>query len=288
MLHTTPLSHMPSPLPRRNRWVPTSFSFPNGGGLPPDEDGSASALPFSRPAQRSLHVTAYTLAESLTDPFTPECFSRFVTSTTVPIATGWNDPCRVGFAPTEVVHLCTAHSTMKHVDDNSLVPSRGSGGPLAPWIDAFSDWARQQGYSRSAMSRRVSLATGFDAWLEHEGIDPDHLTSDHPARYLQYRARRQRLYDGDAAALRHLIDFLRLEGVVPAEKTSAGRKTAVERYVLDYERYLSRLCNFAAACAAGAALKRSGLSRTRRHRLARRNAARTHEGRSAQGVSLAP
>ena len=103
---------------------------------------------------------------------------------------------------------------MKHVDDNSLVPSRGSGGPLAPWIDAFSDWARQQGYSRSAMSRRVSLATGFDAWLEHEGIDPDHLTSDHPARYLQYRARRQRLYDGDAAALRHLIDFLRLEGAL--------------------------------------------------------------------------
>ena len=109
MLHTTPLSHMPSPLPRQNRWVPTSFSFPNSGGLPRNEGGSASALPFSRPAQRSLHVTAYTLAESLTDPFTPECFSRFVTSTTVPIATGWNDPCRVGFAPTEVVHLCTAH-----------------------------------------------------------------------------------------------------------------------------------------------------------------------------------
>ena len=100
---------MPSPLPRRNRWVPTSFSFPNGGGLPRNVGGSASALRFSRPAQRSLHVTAYTLAESLTDPFTPECFSRFVTSTTVPIATGWNDPCRVGFAPTEAAHLCTAH-----------------------------------------------------------------------------------------------------------------------------------------------------------------------------------
>ena len=111
---------------------------------------------------------------------------------------------------------------MKHVDDNSLVPSRGSGGPLAPWIDAFSDWARQQGYSRSAMSRRVSLATGFDAWLEHEGIDPDHLTSDHPARYLRYRARRQRLYDGDVAALRHLIDFLRLEGGGPRREDIGG------------------------------------------------------------------
>ena len=36
-------------------------------------------------------------------------FDRFVTSTAVPIATGWNDFCRVGFAPTQVVHLCTAH-----------------------------------------------------------------------------------------------------------------------------------------------------------------------------------
>ena len=63
---------MPSPLPRRNRWVFKSFSFPNGGGLLHIPGGSASALPFSRPAQRSLLVTACTLAESLTDPFTSE------------------------------------------------------------------------------------------------------------------------------------------------------------------------------------------------------------------------
>ena len=42
--------------------------FPNGGGLPRNAGGSASASIFSRPAQRSLHVTACTLAESLTDP----------------------------------------------------------------------------------------------------------------------------------------------------------------------------------------------------------------------------
>ena len=108
VLHTTPLSHMPSPLPRRNRWVPASFAFPNGGGLPRNSDGSASALPFSRPAQRSLHVTACALAKSLRTLYT-RSFDRLVTSTAVPIATGWNDICRVGFAPTEVVHLCTAH-----------------------------------------------------------------------------------------------------------------------------------------------------------------------------------
>ena len=46
----------------------TSFASPNGGGLPRNSGGSASALPLSRPAQRSLHVTACALAKSLTDP----------------------------------------------------------------------------------------------------------------------------------------------------------------------------------------------------------------------------
>ena len=37
--------------------------FPAAGSLPRFLGGSASALPFSRPAQRSLHVVACTLAE---------------------------------------------------------------------------------------------------------------------------------------------------------------------------------------------------------------------------------
>ena len=58
VLHTPPLSHIPPSLPRRNRWMRVSLSFPNGGGLPRIPAGSASALPFSRPARRSLHITA--------------------------------------------------------------------------------------------------------------------------------------------------------------------------------------------------------------------------------------
>jgi hypothetical protein len=38
-----------------------------------------------------------------------EGFGSFVTSTTAPIATGWNDSCRVGIAPTEERRLVTAH-----------------------------------------------------------------------------------------------------------------------------------------------------------------------------------
>jgi hypothetical protein len=36
-------------------------------------------------------------------------FSSFITSTAAPIATGWSDSCRVGFAPTENLRLITAH-----------------------------------------------------------------------------------------------------------------------------------------------------------------------------------
>ena len=36
-------------------------------------------------------------------------FSRFVTFTTAPIATGWNESCRAGFAPAGKPCLCTAH-----------------------------------------------------------------------------------------------------------------------------------------------------------------------------------
>ena len=45
-----------------------SFIFPSDGGLPRISGGSAPALPFSRPAQRSLLVTACMLAKSLKDP----------------------------------------------------------------------------------------------------------------------------------------------------------------------------------------------------------------------------
>ena len=55
------------------------------------------------------HVTACMLAEPpIVTPFTGG-FSGFIASTTAPIATGWSDSCRVGFAPTEVRRLFTAH-----------------------------------------------------------------------------------------------------------------------------------------------------------------------------------
>jgi hypothetical protein len=57
-------------------------------------------------------------------------------------------------------------------------------------------------------------------------------------QYLHYRARRVRPCAGDAAALRHLIDFLRREGVIAAEKISARRLTPAERCAQAYAQHL--------------------------------------------------
>jgi len=92
--------------------VRVSLHFPNSGGLPRIANGSAPALPFSRLAQRSLHVTACMFARSLWTLYTGS-FNRLVTSTIVPIATGWNDSCRVGVSPTEKPRLFTAHCNMQ-------------------------------------------------------------------------------------------------------------------------------------------------------------------------------
>ena len=54
--------------PRRDRWMHALLSFSNDGGLPRLSGGSAPALAFSRPARRSLRVTAYILAGSPRDP----------------------------------------------------------------------------------------------------------------------------------------------------------------------------------------------------------------------------
>jgi len=54
-------------------------------------------------------VTACLLAESPKATLSIGGFGSIVTSTAAPIATGWSESYRVGIAPTEDRHLCTAH-----------------------------------------------------------------------------------------------------------------------------------------------------------------------------------
>jgi hypothetical protein len=77
-------------------------------GLPRISDRSAPHYPFrgllSVYSRYSLHACQVAYATLYT-----EGFGDFVTSITAPIASGWSDRYRVGFAPTGDPRLFTAH-----------------------------------------------------------------------------------------------------------------------------------------------------------------------------------
>ena len=66
--------------------------------IPETDRGSTFTTRCSPHARRVTKVTLYTRG-----------FSRFVTSTTAPIATGRSESCRVGLSPTGKSRLSTAH-----------------------------------------------------------------------------------------------------------------------------------------------------------------------------------
>jgi site-specific recombinase XerD len=127
---------------------------------------------------------------------------------------------------------------MKNIIIDGVVLARPLEGPLATHIGSFAKWVDEQGYRLYSIHRQVLTAARFSRWLGQKGMRLRNLSFQHTERYLRYRGRRERLRRGDAAALRHLIEFLRREGVIPDEKVAAPRPTGIERCAKEYERYL--------------------------------------------------
>jgi integrase/recombinase XerD len=127
---------------------------------------------------------------------------------------------------------------VKHIIDDQVALSRPPEGPLATQIAAFARYARDEGYARQSRYRRVLLAAGFSQWLGQQAIRLQRVSSEHPKRYLRSRARRVQVHNGDAAALRQFLGFLRQHGVIPAERVSSLRLTPVEQEARAFGHYL--------------------------------------------------
>ena len=127
---------------------------------------------------------------------------------------------------------------MKYIVNDQVVFSQPPEGPLAAHIESFAQWASEQGYTLYSVYRRVLLTGCFSRWLGQKAVRLRSVSSEHSARYLRYRARQVQLCRGDAAALEQLIDFLRRQGVIPAEKRPSRRLTPVEECAQAFERHL--------------------------------------------------
>ena len=117
---------------------------------------------------------------------------------------------------------------MKYTIYDQVVLSREPEGPLAAYLSSFANAIGAQGYCAQSMKQQVRIAACFSRWLKQRGVGVRDICFDHATRYLRYRARHVRPRSDDRAALRHLIDFLREEGVIPPEQMETIRISAAE------------------------------------------------------------
>src|SRR6266536_53009 len=103
---------------------------------------------------------------------------------------------------------------MKYMINDKVVLSVPPEGPLAGYISSFTEWVSEQGYAASSLWQRIHLAACFSKWLGERGVRLRSVSSEHPAHYLRYRARRLQPTRSDVAALRQLLDFLRREDLI--------------------------------------------------------------------------
>jgi integrase/recombinase XerD len=107
---------------------------------------------------------------------------------------------------------------VKFIVNDQMVLLRAPEGPLAPYISSFSEWVIGQGYAQCSLRQRVRIAAGFSRWLAAKSVPLNGVTYQHSLQYLRYRARRQRVCEDDATALRQFLDFLRNQGAIQEEK----------------------------------------------------------------------
>ena len=112
---------------------------------------------------------------------------------------------------------------MKVIISSQVVLSKTPEGPIAAYLGRFADSLSATGYSVKWIHRQVFLAACFSRWLGQKAVALQDISARHLTLYLQYRARSTPPRCGDHAALAHLIDFLRREGIVPHESPEPDR-----------------------------------------------------------------
>jgi len=127
---------------------------------------------------------------------------------------------------------------MKCIVNGDVVLSRPLEGPLSSHIAAFAAWVRKKGYAWCSLYRKVLLAAGFSRWLGQKAVIAHRVCMEHPTQYLKSRSRRVQIHPGDATSLKQFLEFLRREGVIPAEKKTPCRLTPVEQEIIAFETYL--------------------------------------------------
>ncbi len=132
---------------------------------------------------------------------------------------------------------------MEQFYKDARTPLRMREGALGAHVDEFARQLSEQGYARASARYALQLVAALGRWMGQRGIVAQQLTSEHLARYLQYRSRLGHFRSGDAAIVQRLLRLLREQGIVaPAaliERSPAQQLEEDFRLYLQQERRLA-------------------------------------------------
>jgi integrase/recombinase XerD len=126
---------------------------------------------------------------------------------------------------------------MKNLHGCSGSEQRARQGPLTPYLAAFEQLLRTQGYAPPTIRLKVRLVRDFSVWLMEQTISLKHLSAEHAEHYLRDRARHRRPRTDDIVGLSQILDLLCKEGVVAQQKV-CKRSTPLDRLLDRYASYL--------------------------------------------------
>ena len=108
-------------------------------------------------------------------------------------------------------------------------------GPLGSHIDRFVETLEKQGYSPNVIRQKIHAVGALGQWLVGQHIDITSLDEQCILAFVEHRRRERCHLDGEPAALRELLRYLRQVGVVhSSEPTKADMRDPVEKAYADY------------------------------------------------------
>ena len=97
---------------------------------------------------------------------------------------------------------------------DQVFPQHLYAGPIAPHLDSFAVALFEQGYAKATVKVKIRVVSKLSQWLQKRHLVIEDINESCINKFIRYRKKRSLLRSDDQVALRHLIAFLREEGII--------------------------------------------------------------------------
>ncbi len=111
-------------------------------------------------------------------------------------------------------------------------------GPLAPYLEAYSEYLADQGYSQVSFWKKTFLISEFSRWLNKENISVDEITADHESAFLRQSVRQGAPRTGERPTLEGVTSWLQERGLLKRDITDPTETSKIDRALQEYASYL--------------------------------------------------